>query len=88
MHYSTVDSYLSVNGQEIFLKPSLKVKKFETGNKNVYIPSQFFLRNLSNIFSATESREVSLDGNLYDFLGDYNPAKKSDILNIQKYLMT
>ena len=34
------------------------------------------------------SEKFSLNGNLYDFLGDYNSVKKSDILNIQKYLMT
>ena len=42
---------------------------------------------MSNGFSATESREVSLNGNVYDFLVDYNSIDKSDKLNIQKYLM-
>ena len=35
-----------------------------------------------------KSREVSLNGNVYDFLVDYNSIDKSVILNIQKYLMT
>ena len=43
---------------------------------------------MSGGFSATESREVSLNGNVYDFSVDYNPIDKSDILNIQKYLIT
>ena len=33
------------------------------------------------------SREVSLNGNVYDFSVDYNSIDKSDILNIHKYLM-
>ena len=37
---------------------------------------------------ASESREVSLDGGLYDFWVDYNSIEKSDILNIYKNLMT
>ena len=43
---------------------------------------------MSNGFSATGSREVSLNGNVYDFSVDYNSIDKSDILNIHKYLMT
>ena len=35
----------------------------------------------------TESREISLKGNLCDFSIDYNAIDKSDILNIHKYLM-
>ena len=41
-----------------------------------------------NGFSATDSREVFLNGNVYDFSVNYNSIDKSDILNIQKYLMT
>ena len=70
---------MSVNGKEIF--------KFKAGNKNVNVPTQFCLWNISNGFSATESREVSLIGNVCDFLVDYNSIDKSDILHIHKYLM-
>ena len=41
---------------------------------------------MCNGWSATETREVSLNGNVYDFLVDYNSIDKSDILNIHKYL--
>ena len=34
-----------------------------------------------------ESREVSLNGNVYNSLGNYNSIDKSDILKIGKYLM-
>ena len=42
---------------------------------------------MSNVFSSTDSREVSLNGNVNDFSVDYNSIDKSNILNIHKYLM-
>ena len=48
----------------------------------------FCLGSISNGFSGTESREVSLNGNVYDFSVDWNSIDKSDILNIHKYLIT
>ena len=69
-----------VNGKEIF--------KFKASNKNINFPTQIWLRSISNGFSAAESREVSLNGNVYDFSVYYNSIDKFDILNIHKYLMT
>ena len=40
--------------------------------------------SISNGFSATKSREVSLNGNVYYFSDDYNSIDKSAI---HKYLM-
>ena len=57
-------------------------------NKNVNFPNQFHLESISNGFNATGSREVSLNGNLYDFSVDYNSIDISDITNIHKYLIT
>ena len=42
---------------------------------------------LIDISRAGKSREVSLNENVYNFSVDYNSIDKSDILNIQKYLM-
>ena len=50
LHYKADNSYLLVNGKEIF--------KFKTDNKNVNFPTQFCLRSISNGFSATESRDI------------------------------
>ena len=47
-----------------------KTFKFKADNKNFNFPTQFCLRSISNGFSATESREVYLNGNVYDFLVD------------------
>ena len=44
--------------------------------------------SISNGYSANDSREVSLNGNVYDFSIDYNSIDKSDILKFHKYLMT
>ena len=58
-HFNADNSYLFVTGKEIF--------KFKAKNKNVNLPTQFCLENISNGFNATESREVYLIGNVYDF---------------------
>ena len=80
LHYNADDnSYFVVNGKEIF--------KFKAGNKNVNFLTQFCLGNISNGFSVTKSREVSLEGNVYDCSVDCSSINKSDILNIHKYLM-
>ena len=79
LHFNADNSYLFVNGKEI--------SKFKTNNKNVNFPAQFCLGSISNRSRATESREVSLNGNAYDFSVDYNSIEKSDTLNIHKYLM-
>ena len=65
-----------VNGKEIC--------KFKADN-NVNFPTQFCLGSISNGFSATESREISLNGKVYDFSVDYNSIDKSDILNIHNF---
>ena len=80
LHYNDDNSYLFVNGKEII--------KFKADSKNVNFPTRFCLGSISDGFSATESREVSLNGNVYDFSVDYNSIDKSDILNIHKNLMS
>ena len=53
-----------VNGKENF--------KIKANNENVIFPTQFCLESISNGFSNTEHGEVSLNGNVYDFLVNYN----------------
>ena len=79
LHYNADNSCLFVHGKEIF--------KLKANNGNGNFPTQFCLGSISNGFSATESREVSLSGNVHDFSVHYNSINKSDILNIHKYLM-
>ena len=56
LHYNDYNSYMFVNGKEII--------KFKADNKNVNFPTRFCLVSISDGFSATESREVSLNGNV------------------------
>ena len=67
-----------VNGKEKY--------KYEADNKNINFPTQFILWSISNGFSANESREVSLNGNVCDFSVDYNSIDKYDMVSINKYL--
>ena len=61
--------------------------KFKPANKNVNFPNQFCLGSISNGFSVTESREVSLIIILISNMFDYNSIDKSEILNNRKYLI-
>ena len=74
LQYNADNSYLFFNEKEIF--------KFKANNKNVNFPTQFRIGNISNGLSATESREVSLNGNMHDFSVDYYSIDKPDLLNI------
>ena len=74
LRYNARNSYLFVNVKEIF--------KFKAGNQNINFATQFCLGSISNGFSATQSREVSLNGNVNDFSVDYNSIDKSDFHNI------
>ena len=78
-HCNADNSYLFVNGKYIF--------KFKADNKNVNFPTQFCLGSITNGFSATDSKEVSWNENVYDFSVNYISIDKSVILNIHKYLM-
>ena len=72
LHYNTVNSYLFVNGKEIF--------NFKADYKTRNLQTQFCLGNISNLFSATESRDVSANENVYNFPLDYKSINKSGIL--------
>ena len=60
------------------LKPTIKMLTFQLS---------FYFWSIAGGFSATEPREVSLNGNVYDFSIDYSSVDKYDTLNIHKYLM-
>ena len=80
LHYNADNSYLFVNEKELIT--------FKAGYKNVNFSTRSCLGSISDGFSATDSREVSLNRNVYDFSVDYNSIDKSDVLNIHKCLMT
>ena len=76
LHYNVDNSYLLVNGKEIF--------KFKLDNKSVNFPTQFCLRSIANGFRAVETKEISLNKNAYDFSVDHNCIDKSDILKFTR----
>ena len=78
LHYNADNSYLFVNGKEIY--------KFKASNKN-NSPSKFSLGSISNEFDSDDLNEKYFRGNMYDFSIDYITIDKSYILNICKYLM-
>ena len=79
LYYNDDNSYLFVNKKEIY--------NFKADNKNVNFPNQFYLGSTSNKFDFSESSEVYLKGNVYDYSVVYDAIDKSDILNIHKYFM-
>ena len=72
LHYNADNIYLFFNGKEIF--------NFKADDKNVNFPTQFCIEIISNGLINTKSREVSLEGNVYDFSVYDNSIDKSDIL--------
>ena len=79
LHYRGDNCYFLLTKKEIF--------KFKADNENVSFPTQSCLGSTSMESGTTESREVSLGGNVYDFSVDYNAIDKCEISNIYKYLM-
>ena len=64
--------------ESLNLKPTIKMLTLLT---------QFRLGSISDRFSNVETREISLNGHVYDFSAEYNSLDKSDILNIHNHLM-
>ena len=79
LHYNGGNSYLFVNGKEIY--------KFKASNKKVNFPTDFCVGSIFNKLGAINSKEVCLKGNVYGFSVDCNSIDKSDMLSIYKYLM-
>ena len=74
-HCDANNSYLFVDGKEIF--------EFKTDNKNVNFPLNF----VSEVYLMDLVLLSVENGNVYDFSVSCNSVKKSDVLNIHKYLM-
>ena len=78
MHYNGANSYLFVNGTEIF---KFKAKDYEI------VPYSLCLGNISKDWTNDNMKETGFNGYIYDFSTDYNAINKSDLLDIHKYLM-
>ena len=78
LHYNRVDSYLFVNGVEMY--------KFNAKDSEIN-EAQLCLGNVSKDFSADNMKKTGFYGYVYDFSVDYDSTDAVDILYIHKQLM-
>ena len=78
LHYNGANSYLFVNGTEIY--------KFKTKDSKI-VPSPLCLGNISKDWSVDNMKRTGFTGYVYDFSVDYNAIAVDHIKDIHKYLM-
>ena len=75
LNYNGVNSYLFVNGVEIY--------RFKDSEINA---APLFFGNVPKDFSADDIKKTRLHGYVYDFSIDYDSIGVDDILDIHEYL--
>ena len=78
LHYTRANSYLFVNGTEIYI---FKAKVFEIA------ATPLCLGNISKDWSVDNIKKTGFNGYVYDFSVDNDVIAVDDILDIHKYLM-
>ena len=78
LHYNGANSYLFVNGTEIY---KFKARDFEI------LVGPICLGNISKDWSLDNMERAGFTGYVYDFSVDYESIAVDDIKNIHKYLM-
>ena len=78
LHYNGANSYLFVNGTEIY--------KFKAKDSEI-VASPLCLGNISKDWLIDNMNKTGLNGYVYDFSVDYKATNVDDIKNIHKYLM-
>ena len=78
LHYNGANSYLFVNGTEIY--------KFKAKDSEI-VASPLCLGNISKDWSVDNMKKTGFTGYVYDFSVDYYPIVVNDIKGIHKYLM-
>ena len=78
LHYNGANSYLFVNGTEIY--------KFKAKESDILLGSRCF-GNISKNWSVDNMKRTGFTGNIYDFSFDYRITSVDDIKDIHKYLM-
>ena len=78
LHYNRGNTYLFVNGTEIY--------KFNAKDSAI-VASPLCLGNISKDLSTDNMEKTGLTGYVYDFNADYNAVTVNDIKDIHKYLM-
>ena len=78
LHYNGANSYLFVNGTEIY--------KFKAKDSEI-VPSSLCLGNISKDWSVDNVKKTEFTGYIYDFRADYNAIAVDNINDIHNYLM-
>ena len=78
LHYNGADSYLFVNGTEIY--------KFKAKDSEI-VATPLCLGNISKDFSVDNKKRSGLNGYDYNFSVDYDAIAVDVILDIHKFLM-
>ena len=78
LHYNEANSYLFVNGTEIY--------KFKAKDSEI-VATPLCLGNISKDWSVDNMKKTGFTGSVYDFSVDYDAIAADDILGTHKYLM-
>ena len=78
LHYNGANSYLFVNGTEIY--------KFKAKDSEI-VSAPLYLWNISKDWSVNNMKKTGLNGYVYDFSFYYDAIEIDDILDIYKCLM-
>ena len=78
LHYNGANSYLFVNGTEIY--------KFKAKDSEI-VASPLCLGNIAKDQSVDNIKKTGFNGYVYDFSVDYDANDVDDIVDIHKYLM-
>ena len=78
MYYNGANSYLFVNGTEIY--------KFKAKDSEI-VPYLLCLGNISKDWTNYNMKKTWFNGYIYDFSTNYNAIATSGIVDIHKYLM-
>ena len=78
MHYNRANSYIFVNGTEIY--------KFKAKDSEI-VATPLCLENISKDWSVDNMKKTGFNGYVYDFSVDYDAIAIDDILGIHKCSM-
>ena len=78
LNYNGANSYLFVNGTEIY--------KFKAKDSEI-VATPLCLGNISKDWSVDNMKRTGFTGYVYDFSVDYDATDVDDIVDIHKYLM-
>ena len=78
LHYNGSNSYLFVNGKEIY--------KFKEKHSEI-VATLLCLGNISKDWSVNNMKKSGFNGYFYDFSVDYDATDVDDMLDIHNYLI-